>query len=73
MLNTEQARALLARQCKDAGGLRCWADQNHIAVSYVSQVLARRLEPGKKILDVLGLQRVIRYQKIHKKSAKAPA
>lgn len=47
-----------------------WAKANGISPAYVSDVIAGRREPGQKILDALGLERVTTYRP---KPSKAPS
>lgn len=60
------ARELLEK--KALPSQTAWAKANGISPAYVSDVIAGRREPGKLILDALGLERVITYRK--KKEAK---
>ena len=39
-----------------------WAKEHGISQAYVSDVINRRREPGKAILEALGLERVITYR-----------
>ncbi|MGW9821955.1 hypothetical protein ACUXK4_004544 [Methylorubrum extorquens] len=39
------------------GGQRAWARVHDVADTYVSSVIAGRVEPGPKILGALGLQK----------------
>lgn len=48
---------------RTAGNNAAWAKQNGVSASYVSDVLAGRREPGKLILDALGLERVVTYRR----------
>lgn len=52
----------LSQACKEAGGQKAWAQMHGVSPAYVSSVLHARCEPGKVILDALGLVRVIRYR-----------
>lgn len=54
----ERLRAVIA----DVGSQDAFAQQHAISTAYVSDVLRNRREPGKKILDALGLVRVVYYQ-----------
>lgn len=44
------------------GSQDAFAQQHSISTAYVSDVLRGRRDPGKKILDALGLERVVGYQ-----------
>lgn len=54
---------LLSLACKAAGGQKKWSEAHDMSPSYVSNVLNARCEPGKAILDALGLVRVVMYRK----------
>lgn len=58
----EQARGMLERQCKDAGGQSAWADLHNVSPQYVCDVLKGRRDVGAAISEALGLQRVIFYE-----------
>jgi hypothetical protein len=45
-----------------AGSQRAFADQHKISLQYVNDVLRGRRDPGQKILDALGIDRVVIYQ-----------
>lgn len=62
---------LLTLACKSAGGQKYWAESHGLTPSYVSNVLHSRCEPGKAILDALGLVRVTMYRQ-RTESASAP-
>lgn len=38
-----------------------WAKSHGVSPAYVSDVIAGRREPGKKILKALGLEKVVTY------------
>ncbi len=44
------------------GTQEAFAAQHDIAAAYISDVLRGRREPGEKILDALGLERVVSYR-----------
>lgn len=45
------------------GNASAWARPLGISQAYVSDVLAGRREPGDKILQALGLEKVVTYRK----------
>lgn len=45
-----------------------WAKANGVSPAYVSDVLAGRREPGKLVLDALGLERVVTYRRKKEKA-----
>ena len=63
-MTTDDVRDLLRRAISITGEQKAWADANHISQAYVSDVLARGREPGKKILNALGLERVTTYRRV---------
>lgn len=63
MIDTKQVQAMLERACKDAGGQAVLADLFNVSPQYVSDVLQGHRNPGKAILDGLGLEKIIRYRK----------
>jgi hypothetical protein len=54
----EQLRGAIAA----AGSQRAFADQHQIALQYINDVLRGRRKPGQKILDALGIERVVSYR-----------
>jgi len=54
---------LLAREVGKAASRRQWARATGISSVYVDDVLNGRREPGKAILDALGLVRVVTYRR----------
>jgi len=58
----------LSKACKEAGGQRAWAEAHGVSPTYVSSVLHSRIEPGKAILQALGLVRVVVYREAVKKA-----
>lgn len=45
-----------------AGSQRAFAQQYKLSAAYVNDVVRRRREPGQKILDALGVDRVVTYR-----------
>lgn len=45
-----------------AGSQRAFGRQHGISTQYINDVLRCRREPGQKILDTLGIERVVQYQ-----------
>lgn len=48
---------------KVGGNQSAWARSRGISPAYVSDVLAGRRDPGKLILDAIGLERVVTYRR----------
>jgi hypothetical protein len=53
---------LLRRRCTDAGSQLAAARELEVSPAYLCDVLARRREPGEKILRPLGLSRRVSYE-----------
>lgn len=53
----------LKRDIEAAGGLRRWSRMNEISPSYVSRVCRQEKDLGDKILDALGLERIVTYRR----------
>jgi hypothetical protein len=49
---------------KYAGLQKGFADDNDLSAAYVNDVLRGRREPGKKMLDAVGVKKVVSYQLI---------
>lgn len=54
-------RKHLASQAKPTQS--AWAKKHGVAAAYVSDVINGRREPGKAILDALGLERIVTYRR----------
>ena len=54
--------AVKALEFEVRGNQSQWAKEHDVSPAYVSDVLAGRRDPGKKILDALGLERVVTYR-----------
>jgi transcriptional regulator with XRE-family HTH domain len=47
------------------GGLQSdFAQNNKISSAYINDILQGRREPGQKVLDAIGFEKVVTYQKI---------
>lgn len=62
MLTEAQVMDRFREAVKVAGSQRAFATQHKVSLQYVNDVLHGRREMGVKILDALGLERVVRYQ-----------
>jgi hypothetical protein len=59
--------AKLDRQVREAGGIRAWSRLHPgFSASFISDVLAGKIEPSKNLLTLLGFEavRVIHYRPI---------
>lgn len=63
LITAEGVRKLLERECAEAGGQKAWAEINRLSPTYVSTVLSGRADPGKSMLEALGLERVTSYRR----------
>lgn len=63
-MTAAEVRDLLREACIDAGSQRAWATEHGVSPVYVSDVLSGRREPGEKILDALGLRKIVSYEPI---------
>ncbi len=61
VMTAEAVRELLSAEVAQAATAQAWAAALGLSPSYVSDVLNGRREPGDKMLEVLGLQRVTMY------------
>lgn len=62
-MNTEQVRLLLRQQIDKEDSAAAWATKHKMSRVYVSDVLAGRREPGDKILEALGLVKIVLYRR----------
>ena len=60
-INKTLLYAALETAIKQAGNQQAAATKLGVSPSYLSDVLSGRKEPGKKILEPLGLVRVVSY------------
>ena len=61
-MNEQDVIARLREAIAAAGSQRAYAQAHNISEQYLSDVVRGRREPGQKILDALGIERVITYQ-----------
>ena len=61
-MTREQLLARLRRECEQVGSQASWAKANGMSAVYVSDVLAGKREPAGKLLEALGVERVIAYR-----------
>ena len=55
--------------CAAAGSQSAFAQQHGISDGHVSDVMHARVAPGRRILDALGLVRIVRYAEQRKSGA----
>jgi hypothetical protein len=66
-MTIDEVLNLLASECGKSDSRTGWARANGLSPSYVGDVLARRRDPGKGILQALGLRRVVTYEKMERR------
>jgi hypothetical protein len=59
----DQVRNLLRAACNKAGAQRTWAKKAGLSTAYVSDVLAGKRMPGRKVLAALGIKATLTYHK----------
>jgi transcriptional regulator with XRE-family HTH domain len=69
MLSEQDILGRLRAAVRAAGSQQAFAEQHHISAQYLSDVLRGRREAGVKILDALGIEKVITYREKHPESA----
>jgi len=52
---------ILSASVREARGQTAWAAKHGVSVSYLNDVMNGRRAPGAKILNALGVQKVVRY------------
>lgn len=62
LLDENAVLSILAKQVAEARSQARWCMENQVSTVYLNDVLNGRREPGKKILDVLGLETVTVYR-----------
>jgi len=62
MLTEQDVLARLSAAIKVAGSQTAFAQQHGISDQYVSDAMRGRRELGQKILDALGIERVVSYR-----------
>ena len=63
-MDADDVRRALQRAIDRKGTAAAWCREHEIARSYVSDVLGGRQEPAGKLLDALGIERVVSYRRI---------
>lgn len=63
-MTPSQVRKLLDDMADTAGSQKNLAAQLDVSESYLSDVLTGRREPGEKLLEALGLERVVTYRTV---------
>ena len=63
-MDLDGVKRLLAREIRKSGSAKAWCAQHNLSPGFVSEVLNDSRGPGKKLLDILGLECVVEYRKI---------
>lgn len=61
LMDLNQVLNILEQNCRKAGSRLAWAKAHEVSPSYVNTVFSGRREPGKKILDALGITKRVEY------------
>jgi DNA-binding transcriptional regulator YdaS (Cro superfamily) len=59
-MDIEDVMRLVQAECDKAGSASAWARKLGVTRAYMSDILSRRRDPGPKVLDALGLEKVTR-------------
>lgn len=62
MLNTQDILKRLLAAVEQAGSQKAFALRHGLSEQYVSDVIRGRRELGQKILDALGVERIVSYR-----------
>lgn len=57
-MTADDVRDLLRKACEKAGSLRAWAREHGLSAAYVSDVIAKRREPGPAICEAFEIEAV---------------
>ena len=60
-MTADEVRDRMRQACQKAGSAKAWADMHGISPSYLNDALGGRRTPGAKILEALGLTRIVIY------------
>jgi len=67
LLTVEDVLELMRREVKACGSQQAFASKVGITQGYVNDILKRKRELGPKILDALGLRKVVSYEQMEVK------
>ena len=62
MITESQLHQMLRMEIALCGSAGKWAAKNQVSTAYVSDVLRGRRDPGEKILQALGLRKIVGYE-----------
>ena len=63
MISRDAMIALIRSACQQAGSQRKLAQAWDVSPSYITDLLAGMRDPGPKILDALGYERIVLYRR----------
>ncbi len=61
-MTAEQVREMLQAAFKEARSGSAWAKQHGVSIQYAADVASGKREPGAKICQALGIERVVSYR-----------
>jgi hypothetical protein len=61
-MNVDDVMTILDMRCKAHGSRIKWAKAHGVSPSYVNTCFQGKREPGKLILDALGITKIVDYQ-----------
>jgi hypothetical protein len=59
-----ELHSLLEQSVKEAGSQAKFADQHDISRQYLGDVLRRKRAPGERILEALGMEKVVEFRRV---------
>jgi hypothetical protein len=62
MLTEQDIRDRLRAAIKQAGSQAAFARQHNISLQYINDVMNGRRDMGQKILDALGIEKIVTYR-----------
>ena len=62
-MNADGVRALIKSEVRKIGSAAAWAHAHDLSAAYVCDILAGRRDPGKSVLKVLDLEKIVTYRR----------
>lgn len=62
-LSDKQVVAMIREACEVSGGQKPWADRHGFSTGYLNDVLQGRRHPSRKVLDAIGVVRIVTYRR----------
>lgn len=63
-MDVHKVRGLLALAVAKDGGAAEFSRKHGLSNGYIGDALANRRDPGPKILNILGLEKIVTYRKV---------